>query len=80
MRTTIDRAGRVVVPKVIRERLQLTGGEVEIVERDGVVEIRPVADDIDVVETPEGPVASARRARPALTDVIVRETLEAVRH
>jgi AbrB family looped-hinge helix DNA binding protein len=40
MRTTIDNAGRVVIPKVLRERMGLTnGGEVEIRFRDGVVEL-----------------------------------------
>ena len=43
MRTTIDTAGRVVIPKVLRTELGLTAGEVEI-ERDGAgVRIEPVA-------------------------------------
>lgn len=80
MRTTIDKAGRIVVPKPIRERLQLTGGaEVEIDEGDGIVEIRPVAGEIDLVDTPEGPVAASRQPGPALTDEVVRQTLERVR-
>src|ERR671937_5659 len=42
MRSTIDAAGRVVVPKVMRERLGLTGGRaIEIRERDGRLEIEP---------------------------------------
>jgi AbrB family looped-hinge helix DNA binding protein len=80
MRTTIDTAGRVVVPKPIRERLQLAGGsEVDIEEREGIVEIRPVVGEIDVVETPQGPVAVSREPGPALTDEVVRTTLERVR-
>lgn len=80
MRTTIDGAGRVVVPKSIRERLQLGGGtEVDIEERNGVVEIRPAAADIEIVDTPEGPVAASRGAVSVLTDEVVRQTLERLR-
>lgn len=45
MRTTIDKAGRLVVPRVIRERVGLTGGgEVEI-ELDGSgIRIEPIAE------------------------------------
>lgn len=40
MKVAIDRAGRLVVPKEIRRRLGLAGGEtLEIGERDGVIEI-----------------------------------------
>ena len=42
MRTKIDGAGRLVVPKPIRERLKIGGGSaLDIVEQDGVIEIRP---------------------------------------
>ena len=44
MQTTIDAAGRVVIPKSIRESLGLTGGQkIEIRERDGAIEIEPAA-------------------------------------
>lgn len=80
MRTSIDRFGRVVVPKAIRERLQLRGGEaLEIEERDGVVELRPVPAEVELVETPEGPVARPVEELPPLTDATVRDTLEQVR-
>lgn len=80
MRTTIDAAGRVVVPKAIRDRLQLAGGsELDIDERDGLIEIRPVADQLAVAQTQEGPVAVAPSAGPPLTDDLVRQALERVR-
>jgi AbrB family looped-hinge helix DNA binding protein len=42
MRTTIDRAGRLVIPKAIRDRAGLEPGmEIEIGCRDGVIEIVP---------------------------------------
>jgi len=43
VKTTIDRFGRVVVPKSLRERLDLrAGSEIEIVEADGGLSLRPV--------------------------------------
>lgn len=72
MRTTIDRAGRIVVPKPIRDRLQLLGGgEVEVVERDGVIEITPVPVDMVFADTPEGPVVVSVEPLPSLTDDVV---------
>ena len=80
MRTTIDRLGRIVVPKPIRDRLQLRGGEVlEVEERDGVVELRPAPADLTRVETAEGPVAVPVDELPPLTDELVRDTLDRVR-
>lgn len=50
MKTTIDAAGRVVVPKQLRIRLGLSGGtEVEIGERDGAVQIRPVVREVSLL-------------------------------
>jgi AbrB family looped-hinge helix DNA binding protein len=44
MKTTIDRAGRVVIPKPIREVAGLRAGSpLEIEYRDGRIEIEPVA-------------------------------------
>lgn len=80
MRTTIDRAGRVVVPKSIRDHLGLTtGGEVDVTERDGVIEIAPAATPVTVVETADGPVAVPGEPLPPLTDELTRGTLEQLR-
>ncbi len=80
MRTAIDRTGRIVVPKPLRDRLGLVGGEeLEIAERDGVIEVWVAPLDVAVVDAPEGPVAVPRRPVPPLTNEIVRETLERVR-
>jgi len=80
MRATIDRLGRVVVPKPIRDKLQLRGGEeLEIEERDGTIEIRPAIADARVVETPEGPVLEPTAPVEPLTDELVRDVLEQVR-
>ena len=80
MRTTIDRAGRIVVPKAIRERLGLGGGaEVEVVERDGTIEITPSALAVVIEETPEGPVAVPVEPVPPLTQTEVLAAIDATR-
>jgi AbrB family looped-hinge helix DNA binding protein len=42
MRTTIDRAGRVVIPKILRDALGLVPGEVEVSRDGAAVRIEPV--------------------------------------
>jgi AbrB family looped-hinge helix DNA binding protein len=80
MKTTIDAAGRVVVPKALRDRLGLTGGGVlEIRERDGRIEIEPVATAMTLEDRDGGPVAVPGEELPPLTDEIVRATLERTR-
>ena len=80
MRSTIDRAGRVVVPKAIREQLRLLdGGEVEISQRDGVIEIIPVAVQASLVETPDGLVAVAPEGHARLSDQVVRAAIDDAR-
>lgn len=80
MKASIDRRGRVVVPKAIRDKLQLRGGELlEVEEREGVIELRPATAEVTIVETPEGPVLHARGDVPPLTTEMVRDVLEDVR-
>ncbi|MBA3419276.1 MAG: AbrB/MazE/SpoVT family DNA-binding domain-containing protein [Geodermatophilaceae bacterium] len=46
MRTTIDAAGRVVIPKQFRDALGLSGGaSIEVVLRDGMLELGPAPVD-----------------------------------
>jgi AbrB family looped-hinge helix DNA binding protein len=80
MRSTIDSAGRLVIPKFFRERLGLTGGQaVEIRERDGKIEIEPAPTAMRLVDRKDGPVAVPDDELPPLTDDIVRATLERTR-
>lgn len=80
MRTTIDGAGRLVVPKAIRDRLGLVGGsELEITERDGRIEVEPAPSAIRLVPKGDFLVAEPTQPLPPLTDEIVRQTLERVR-
>ncbi|MGH3589114.1 MAG: AbrB/MazE/SpoVT family DNA-binding domain-containing protein [Pseudonocardia sp.] len=81
MRTTIDAAGRVVIPKQLRKAASLEPGqELEIVERDGRIEIEPLSAPVQLVErdgflAAEAPDADA----PELTTSDVRELLERTR-
>lgn len=81
MRTTIDSAGRIVVPKAIRDDLGLSGGEeVEITRRDGRIEIEPVTVPMRVVRRDDGGVViETDQEMPVLTVERVREVLERVR-
>lgn len=80
MKSTIDAAGRIVVPKMLRDRLGLSGGAVvDIREREGRLEIEPAPVDMTLVKRPGGRVAAPKAKLPPLTDEIVRETLERTR-
>lgn len=45
MRTTIDKAGRLVIPKPLRDRLGLVPGEVELTADGAALRVEPVSDD-----------------------------------
>jgi AbrB family looped-hinge helix DNA binding protein len=80
MRTTIDAAGRIVVPKAIREELALYGGqEVELTAVDGRIEIEVPPTPMRLEKRGGHLVAVPERPLPPLTDEIVRETLEKTR-
>ncbi len=80
MQSTIDAAGRVVIPKSIRDSLGLTGGQkIEIRERDGAVEIEPAATPMRLEKRDGHLVAAPEHELPVLTDDLVRATLEKVR-
>jgi AbrB family looped-hinge helix DNA binding protein len=77
MRTTIDAAGRVVIPKELRSRLALVGGqELEIREREGCIELEPAGASMSLLDAGGGPAAVPAEELPPLTDEIVRETME----
>ncbi len=80
MRTTIDAAGRIVIPKAFRDQLGLAGGgEVEVQLCNGSVEISVPATPMRLEERDGVVVAVADRPMPPLTQEIVRETLERIR-
>jgi AbrB family looped-hinge helix DNA binding protein len=80
METTIDGAGRIVVPKAMRELLGLTAGQkLEIRAGDGRLEIEVAATAMNLRTRGKGVVAVPEGELPRLTSDQVRETLERVR-
>ena len=81
MRTTIDRAGRVVIPKPLREAAGLRGGEeIEVTVREGVIELEAASKPVQLRER-DGFLAAEVEDDdgPALTTTEVRELLERLR-
>lgn len=80
MRTTIDKAGRVVIPIGIRHALALDPGtELDVRMQDGHVELSPVTPNIRLVERDGIHVLEADGPMSPLTTEMVREVLEQVR-
>ncbi len=81
MKTTIDKAGRLVVPKAIREAAHLEPGtEVELRVVAGRVEIEPAPLDVDLERRGNLVVAVPRQSQPTLTASDVEETIAALRN
>jgi len=80
MKTAIDAAGRLVIPKALRQALGLKAGQaVEIRAGDGRLEIEVAATPMRLKRRGKGLVAVPERELPPLTSEQVRETLERVR-
>jgi len=80
MRTTIDGAGRIVVPKPLREAVGLTPGQaVEVTALDGRLEIT-VAPTAMHLESRDGHIVAVPEIDlPELTAEAVRGILEQIR-
>ncbi len=80
MRTTIDRAGRIVIPRPLRDELGLSDGtEVEISAWEGKLEIEVPPTTMRLERRGRVTVAVPDRELPALTVAQVRQALERVR-
>ncbi len=80
MKTTIDGAGRVVVPKSLRDALSLRAGqELEIRIADGRITIEVPATEMSLIDNGDGVVAITNRVMPSLTADMVRDVLEQIR-
>lgn len=80
MKATLDSAGRIVVPKPLRQALGLKPGQsLEMRARDGRLEIEIAATPLKLEKRGKGVVAVPDAELPALTAAQVRDTLERVR-
>lgn len=80
MRTTIDNAGRVVIPKDLRAALNLTGGdEVEITLEGERIELTPAFRKVQLRRSPNGLLTSDLRLPPGHGPEEDREALERAR-
>ena len=80
MRTTIDGAGRLVVPKALRDELGLAAGqELELRAVDGRLEAEVPATPMRLEKRDGDLVAVTDAELPRLTPELVRETLEQTR-
>jgi AbrB family looped-hinge helix DNA binding protein len=80
MKTTIDAAGRIVVPKPLRLALGLRPGQpLEIRAGDGRLEIDVTPTPMRLKKRGKGVVAVPEAKLPVLTAEQVRDTLERVR-
>lgn len=80
MKVTMDSAGRIVVPKAVREALQLKPGQpLEIRARDGRLEIEIAPAALRLEKRGKGLVAVPEKPLPRLTAGEVRDALERIR-
>lgn len=80
MRTTIDKAGRVVVPKALRRATGLeAGSEVEIRASDGRIEMEPAPLEVRLERRGGIVVAVPVRPVPAMTAGVVDGTIASLR-
>lgn len=80
MKTTMDAAGRLVIPKQIRQEAGLQpGAALDVRCREGRIEIEPVPLAVDLVRRGRLLVAVPRTEVDALTVEVVDQTLSALR-
>ncbi len=69
MKTTIDRAGRVVIPKPLREAAGIQpGAELNLECRDGRIEIEPLRHEVKMLRKGKRWVLAAPPGTPPLTN------------
>ncbi len=80
MSTAIDSAGRLVIPKAVRDAAGIRPGTpLEVRFRDGRIEIEPAPIDVTIESVGGVAVASAREPVPVLSADLVTATRDALR-
>jgi bifunctional DNA-binding transcriptional regulator/antitoxin component of YhaV-PrlF toxin-antitoxin module len=76
----MDSVGRLVIPKALRGELGITGpAELEVVARDGVIELSVADVPARIEDRPEGPVIVTDTAMSPLSVEDVRAAIDRVR-
>ena len=79
MQTTMDAAGRLVIPKQIRAQAGIQPGmPLEITYHDGRIEIEPAPMEVDLMWADGLLVAVPRETVEPLTPALVEQTREAI--
>lgn len=72
MRVVIDKAGRLVVPKAVRDKLRLEpGSELEVHVEEGTLVAQPIRPRVVVVERDGRPVFKTESAPPMTHDELL---------
>jgi len=80
MRTTIDSAGRIVVPKSLREAMGLSAGQqIDIAFTDGRLEIEVASAHVTVEMVDGLPALVSDEELPPLDDDMIRAAIEGAR-
>ena len=81
MKTTIDNAGRLVIPKEIRKQAGLKPGmPLEVRIHEGCIEIEPVPVKVQLQRKGRLMVAVPKEGSPVLTAATVEDTRRELRH
>jgi AbrB family looped-hinge helix DNA binding protein len=74
MRTTIDKAGRLVIPKALRDSVGLRPGEVEVTADGAALRVEPISGES--LEERDGRLVIPSSGSP-LSDDVIRELRDA---
>ena len=80
VQTTMDSAGRLVLPKTVREEAGiLPGMSLRVTAREGRIEIEPVPRQVQVVQKGPLRIAVPVEERPPLTEATVEQVRREMR-